>query len=371
MQLQETIANLPTQRSLKRSVRATRQDLNSIVSFTNRCEIIFTDDVLEFVNQENILKLDSGPHDENRTLIFSNDELIGVARQATVFQMDGTFKVCPSQFYQLYTVHCWHSGRCIPILYCLLPNASRESYDKIFGFLVDIVGPNNKQFILDMEMAAKNSLVEKFVDPQISFCFYHLCQAHWRKIQEFGFQTDYGSNPDLAKSFRQFSALAFLPVSMIANAFDILFEKYSNDERFEGFLAYFETNFIGRPLRNNQRGNPRFAISFWSQHTNVLNDINRTNNRVEGWNRRLKDLADCSHPHIYKLLVTIKKDMMHSKSLIAEANTGQQPEPARVTYRNVTSRLKNILSSTNFTAIEDNDDEILAFLNNIAMIIKY
>lgn len=256
-------------------------------------------------------------------------------------------------------------------MYCLLPNATTETYDKVFNYLVDITGPNDKTFILDMEMAAKNSISNRFSNPRISFCYYHFCQAHWRKIQELGHQVQYGNEPDLARKFRLFSSLAFLPTDLVPNAFDMLFEKFTGNDQLEDFLTYFESNFIGRPLRNNQRGNPRYSLDSWNQHTNITNDINRTNNRVEGWNRRIAEIGDCSHPHIFKFVSILKKDMVNTNQILVEANSGQQPEPQRITYRNITERLKNISSTSNFAAMSENDDLLYEYLNNIAMIIKY
>lgn len=178
---------------------------------------------------------------------------------------------------------------------------------------------------------------------------------------------------EFAHSFRMFSALALLPPELAPCGFDLLFDKYASDERFTDFMSYFENNFVGRPMRanNSSRSSPRFPIEQWNQYDYVLSDINRTNNRVEGWNRRVRDLADCTHPHVYKLIEVLKKDMTNTSQILIEARTGQEPEPQRMSYRNVTDGLKNIIASANFTAVTNIDRDILGFLSNVAMVIKY
>ena len=78
------------------------------------------------------------------------------------------------------------------------------------------------------------------------------------KINKIGHSVEYGNNPDFARKFRKFSALAFLPLFHIERAFDLLYDELADDDRFEGFVTYFESNYIGRPNRNGVRGRPRY-----------------------------------------------------------------------------------------------------------------
>ena len=60
---------------------------------------------------------DSGKEDSERFLILGNMEnLNALCSHSKVWLCDGTFKICPSQFYQLYTVHIQIGGRYPPPL---------------------------------------------------------------------------------------------------------------------------------------------------------------------------------------------------------------------------------------------------------------
>ena len=43
--------------------------------------------------------------------------------------IDGTFKYCPTFFMQLYTIHGMVNGY-MPLVYCLLPNKTKDTYGK-------------------------------------------------------------------------------------------------------------------------------------------------------------------------------------------------------------------------------------------------
>lgn len=42
--------------------------------------------------------------------------------EADTFDMDGTFSVCPSIFYQVFTIHVMKYNQVFPMIYALLPN---------------------------------------------------------------------------------------------------------------------------------------------------------------------------------------------------------------------------------------------------------
>ncbi len=50
---------------------------------------------------------------------------------------DGTFKIVPKVFYQLYVLHVQWSGsrKTIPVLYALMSGKSKENYLSLFDFI--------------------------------------------------------------------------------------------------------------------------------------------------------------------------------------------------------------------------------------------
>jgi hypothetical protein len=60
---------------------------------------------------------------------------------------------------------------------------------------------------------------------------------------------------------------------------------------------------------------PRFPIEFWNVYQRVIDNLPRTNNSVEAWNRRISVLAEGSHILLYKL-IDILRDENHCVSCI-------------------------------------------------------
>src|SRR6267154_1337579 len=70
-----------------------------------------------------LLLTDSGPADGDERMIVIGDRfLMNALQSAHVWLADGTFKVVPSVFFQLYSIHFEHVGGITPAgLYCLMP----------------------------------------------------------------------------------------------------------------------------------------------------------------------------------------------------------------------------------------------------------
>ena len=62
-------------------------------------------------------------HQENGTMvIFSAETDINFLRDCQHWFADGTFRIAPVGFSQLYTIHGLKKGQCYPCVYALLPN---------------------------------------------------------------------------------------------------------------------------------------------------------------------------------------------------------------------------------------------------------
>lgn len=67
------------------------------------------------------LLFDSGPCPD-RILMYSTHRNLQLLDCAQQWYADGTFKVSPNLFYQLYTIHVFINGACVPLVYGLLPD---------------------------------------------------------------------------------------------------------------------------------------------------------------------------------------------------------------------------------------------------------
>lgn len=76
------------------------------------------------------LLYDSGDGDSERLFIFATQQNLKCLAESTSWFADGTFKVTPDQFYQLYTVHADINSIVVPMAYGLLPSKSEATYTR-------------------------------------------------------------------------------------------------------------------------------------------------------------------------------------------------------------------------------------------------
>ena len=153
-------------------------------------------------------------------IIFATAANLNYLGRSDIWYGDGTFTVCPSLFYQLYTLHAEVHGQIVPLLYSLFPLKSKHCYKFMWEKLKELmiqkgITPNVKAFRSDVEPAPIKTLLSTFVPKSVSTCFFHLAQAHWRKIQSLGLMELYISNEDYSLLLRSFTALAFVQYNVI------------------------------------------------------------------------------------------------------------------------------------------------------------
>ena len=103
---------------------------------------------------EQFLLYDSGVGDEERILVFGSPQGLQLLSQSDNWYADGTFKVIPEVFYQLYTVHAQCGGRIFPCIFALLPNKMEEIYTRLLREIVARINGNGPgQILVDFERA--------------------------------------------------------------------------------------------------------------------------------------------------------------------------------------------------------------------------
>ena len=79
-------------------------------------------------HDENILRAIVG-NGNKRSFIFSRNDLLNILANASNIHADGTFKVAPLLFTQLYTIFANYNGVVVPVVYMLLPDKSQNTYE--------------------------------------------------------------------------------------------------------------------------------------------------------------------------------------------------------------------------------------------------
>ena len=68
---------------------------------------------------------------DDKILIFASNEQLEIPQSAHHFMSDGTFKVVPEIFYQLYVIHAVYRDHIIPVSYALLQRKNAFTYERL------------------------------------------------------------------------------------------------------------------------------------------------------------------------------------------------------------------------------------------------
>ena len=117
---------------------------------------------------------------------------------------------------QIFTIHATRYGCHFPLVYCLLPSKSRETYGRVFTLLKTKseelgIELKPKTMLSDFELSIIPAAQLAFPMAALRGCFFHFCQCLIRKVQCLGLQTNYRENPELKSFIRKTAALAFVP----------------------------------------------------------------------------------------------------------------------------------------------------------------
>ena len=275
-----SISVLPKFDSIKRTIRRQKACTEKFDISTSAENIIIPDKFKLTLKGQQFLLYDSGIHDTNRILVFGTCQMLSLLCDSSNWYADGIFKVVPSQFFQLYTIHCEKDGYIIPCLYTLLTNKRETTYDKLFKKLIEIQpGLNPSYIMVDFEKAAINTLEENFL-AVISGCFFHLSQNVYRQIQSHGLTTRYLEDEEFAIRMKMLPSLAFVPEQDVIDCFTILMGDFP--ESGKEIAEYFELNYIGKRLADQSRQVPPFPIRIWNMHTRVISNYFEQTIRLKG-----------------------------------------------------------------------------------------
>ena len=117
---------------------------------------------------DQILAYDCGPDEEDRVLIFATETNLDILETSQEWHADGTFKVFPQLFYQIYSEHAVYNEHTVPLVFMLLTCKSAAVYEKAFRALKELnpdLSP--KRVITDFELAAINSFRKTFPTTEV------------------------------------------------------------------------------------------------------------------------------------------------------------------------------------------------------------
>lgn len=305
---------------------------------------------------------DSGPGDD-RMIIFGCTEMLDGLARSTIWLADGTFKVVPAIFFQLYSIHFQFVEGITPVgVYVLLRNKSRATYDRLLTELLRLIPTAAPQRILtDFESAAMGAFHHSFPDAKVTGCYFHLGQSVLRKVQEVGLKVEYETMDNVRGAVRCLAALSHVPPADVAGAFDVLSDDMPTVEHLDEVYTYFEHTYIRgrrRPGRGDHYNPPLFAVEVWNQMEAAGSGLARTNNVCEGWHYALQSLLQCSHPTLWRFVEGLSKDCIQQKASFLQGLTGVH-HPSEKKYRDLLERVRRSVATYGQT-------DVLTYLRAIA-----
>ncbi|CAG7729356.1 unnamed protein product [Allacma fusca] len=329
------ITSLPLERTLTRLVRKVRhrEDLNEPRPLS-LVDLVIPDRLKVTQSGEPFLLSDSGPGPQ-RILLFSTKHDLSILAENNDWYMDGTFKVAPHPFCQLYTIHGFRLHASLPTLFALLPNKSEETYNRLFSTLKGLQnGLAPRSLMTDFEQGPINAFREAFPQTEI---------RGYRTIADF------------ALKMRTFAALSFVPPEHVKSYYMVLKREpfVLEGRQMEEFVQYFEETWIGTPARRGTWRSSRFEPQLWNMYHSVLTDTHRTNNNIEGWHSRFESLIGAHHPMIWKFIQVLQKEQNVTRAKTIQFLAGAEPPPSKKKYRLLNSRLKMVVEDFNNRTVMD------------------
>lgn len=232
---------------------------------------------------DNFLIWDSGADDASRILVFGTLQNLALLETNRNWFIDGTFKVSPSVFCQVFTIQALLGTAVLPMVYALLPDKTEHSYTRLFQKLAELQPSLNPLSIMaDYEKASQNACVHVFPAVKVVGCLFHLGQSLWRKVQEVHLADEYTNDADIRIHVKMILALSFVPPTDVASAFEDLVDDCP--QQLQPITDYWEDVYIGR-RRRRSRNRPLFAVDLWNVLDRLNDNLPRTNNSVEAWHR--------------------------------------------------------------------------------------
>ncbi|XP_003382149.1 conserved hypothetical protein [Trichinella spiralis] len=243
-------------------------------------------------------------------LVFATGTNIRLLAACRTWGMDGTFKIVPKWYQQLFTIHAFVAGKLVPVVYCLCTGKDIGTYGYIFQALIDKaavleVDLNPDTIICDFETALIPAIRGYFPNTRVQGCYFHFCQAVHRKVGELGLKTRYRQHEETKRKIRMLLATAFLPEPQVDMGVSLL--EAGTTGTLAALFQYFRQEWM-----TDER------LPLWNVHSVNI----RTNNLLEGWHNRLNRKAGKSHNGLYELLQLLIAEQGVMDALIQQVLSG-------------------------------------------------
>ena len=230
----------------------------------------------------------------------SGKRVVGIASKTTLHALnqphcylflDGTFKVTPKYFHQVWIVHgsILDSAEVAPLVYFLLEDQTKSSYVTVINMLKQQPRISVETAVVDLEQTEHQAIREGFQG----------CLFHWKQclVRHFDKIPTYMNDVSVRENLHSIFGLAFIPEDDVVASWAELKPLLSVNPSLLPVLDYVESTWIFNDIII-------YPIHMFNVYRAVINSELRTNNFAERYNHAFQLAAGCSHPEI-ELLIEI------------------------------------------------------------------
>lgn len=295
-------------------------------------------------------------------IMMASPEMLDLIGRADVIYMDGTFKVTPRQFTQIYSLHTFVYDTMVCCVYFLLPSKDQPTYINMFQLLQKHTGIVATRFQVDFEKATMQAIKHLFQHAQISGCFFHFTQCIWRKVQTLGLSSEYndGNPMQVMTMVRRLAALPLLPHDDIDLAFESA--KQLVDEVDDQHIATRMTLLASYVYNTWIKDDALYSREIWSRY-NVEGP--RTNNHLEGYHSGLRKAVGKEHPNLFPFLKIMTQQDQNNRLKYAQIRSGAQVSRRKPEYVRIENQIQRNIDLYSRKVID-----ITEFLDNVGALLK-
>ena len=178
--------NLPNVEQLRRTIHSQRHGAGSVIlePVNHQAIPLLPMEYQQTSVGQRFLLFDSRVDVNDRIIVFGMDQALQLHSNSDNWFGDGTFKVCPEVFFQLYTIHAKLAGRVLPCIYALLPNKQGFPYTRLVQHILaaaEPLGNRSSMLIFNFKNTAISAAENVFENVEVSFRFYDLLSNIWNQ----------------------------------------------------------------------------------------------------------------------------------------------------------------------------------------------
>jgi hypothetical protein len=264
---------------------------------------------------------------------------------------------------QLYTIHVKCNDEFVVQLWCLLPDKTGPTYDRLFRLLKQKAAQLNLPLQpiaihVDFEQAVIQAIRTHFgIGP--SGCLFHFSQSILRHLGQAGLQVAYNTNapPEIRKLVRRMMAMALIPPLRIDQALQALTASAQNVVGYvvecDAMIQYMRHTYVDP--------NALFQRPLW----NCFGQMNRTTNVCEGYHHIINEKFRRGRPDPFQFVHFLQEQQADIERRVAQLQVGAPPRKRKAAYVHVDDALER-LRNQYFGARIPNVAGLLQYMDAVA-----